>query len=319
MTRNTNLFRGWRGCFCITLLVFSCVASLRAATPCPLPRDTQTGERLENLAKEYFGSPRYAISIALATNARTGEGFPYIANPDDLTNISRVCIPSRPEARQLEQSWRAYDRAVSAARLPRMSVASEKLLTIPPDQPINLVAWVRKDQADRLKTSSGGWVDTAPAETWVTIEPHLQTFCRKFSRGQKPDETRLIRRLEQRLGLSPASSKTLFVRIRLEHPGPDVIFRPCIDPAVAQANCAAGPPAKAPPTYQQWFYRQYYSSYGQSLISEFPWTALGYTFDWATGHGQPFERSGESEFVIYKDAPIEIQEVVSTSQYCQES
>jgi len=39
-------------------------------------------------------------------------------------------------------------------------------------------------------------------------------------------------------------------------------------------------------------------------------------FDWAPGKSSQFHRNGESEFVIYKDAPIDIQEVVPASQYC---
>jgi hypothetical protein len=298
-------------------LVFAFAFALRAAAPCPQPLDVQPAATLDNLAGRYLGGPRYAIAIALATNARTADGFPYIANPDDLTGIARVCIPSKAEAHQLERSWQAYDRAVTVARLPRMANIGQTLLTVPPDRPVNVVAWVRRDQADRLKTASGAWVNTAPAETWVTIEPHLQTFCRDFIRGRKPDETKLTQRLEQRLGLSPASGKTQFVRIRLANPGPDAIFRPCIDPAAERANCSVGPPANAPPAYRDWFYRQYYSSYGQSLVGEFPWTALGYTFDWAPGTSSSrFQRNGESEFVIRKDAPIEIQDVVATAQYC---
>jgi hypothetical protein len=316
MMRRANSFRSRPDFVHRAILAFAFAISLHAAAPCPLPRDVQPGVTLESLAGLYLGGSRYAIAIALATNERTGDDFTYIANPDDLTGIPRVCIPSKPEARRLEQSWKAYDRAVSAARLPRMSGVSKTLLTIPPDQPVNVVAWVRKDQADRLKVDSGGWVTAAPSETWVTVEPHLQAFCRAFVRGRKPDETTLTRRLEQRLGLSPASSKTQFVRIRLEHPGPSVIFRPCVDPTADRANCSVGPPAKAPPTHQQWLYQQYYSSYGQSLMSEFPWTALGYTFDWAPAKSSQFLRDGESEFVIYKDAPIEIQAVVATSQYC---
>lgn len=298
------------------ILAFAFATTLHAAAPCPLPRDVQPGVTLESLAGLYLGGSRYAIAIALATNARTGDDFTYIANPDDLTGIPRVCIPSKPEARRLEQSWKAYDRAVSAARLPRISGVSKTLLTIPLDQPVNVVAWVRKDQTDRLKVDSGAWVTAAPAETWVTVEPHLQAFCHAFLQGRKPDETTLTQRLEQHLGLSPASSKTHFVRIRLEHPGTGVIFRPCVDPATDRANCSVGSPAKAPPAHQQWFYRQYYSSYGQSLMNEFPWTSLGYTFDWAPGKKSQFQRDGESEFVIHQDAPIQIQEVVTTSQYC---
>jgi len=276
------------------------------------------GTRLEDLATKYLGNSRFAIAIALATNARTADGFPYIGNPDDLTGVARVCVPSQSDARDLTRRWDAYERAVNSARLPRMSGIGKSLVTIPPDQPVNVVAWMRPDQVTKLKTDSGDWVRAAPSETWVTIEPHLQDFCGAVVRDQRLDEVKLTQRLEQRLGLSPASSKTSFVRMRLSHPGPAVIFRPCVDSAADHVGCSVGPPAKAPADHQQWLYHQYYTSYGQSLIGEFPWTALGYTFDWAPapGHGSTFQRTGESEFVIHKDAPIEILEVVATAGYC---
>lgn len=299
-------------------LLLTLAAGLRAAVPCPTPVDVPAGASLQDLAQQHLGNARYAIAIALATNARTGDGFPYIANPDDLRGVARVCVPSKSEANLLARSWVAYERAVNTARLPRISAIDKTLVAIPPDQPVNVVAWVRKDQAARLKTAAGEWVTRAASDTWVTVEPHLQEFCRAFVRERRADEARLTARLEQRLGLSPASSKTFFVRMKLANPGPDVIFRPCSDPAADQAGCTVGPPGKAPAPYQQWFYQQYYSSYGQSLISEFPWTALGYTFDWAPGAGNAlsFQRTGESEFVIHQGAPIEILEVVATPQYC---
>jgi hypothetical protein len=268
------------------------------------------------MATSYLGNATHAIAIALATNARISDGFLYIANPDDLTGIARVCVPTKSEARQLEQSWKAYQRAVNATRLPQMSGTGKTLLTFPTDQPVDAASWIRADQAGRLKTASGEWVKAAVFETWVTIEPHLQDFCRAFLREHRPDDASLTRRLEQRLGLPPASGDDYFVRIRLDHPGPDVIFRPCVDPAVDHAACSVGPPAQAPAAYQEWFYRQYYASYGQSVFGEFPWTALGYTFDWAPGPASSFQRAGESEFVIPKDAPIQILEVVTTAQYC---
>ena len=299
---------------CVFLIAFA--AASGAATPCPKTVDLAAGAKLEDLATQYFGKAGYSISIALATNARGSEGFRYIANPDNLTGIPKVCIPANGEARELERSWAAYDRAVTAARLPRGNDINKNLVTITADQPVSVVAWVRKDQADRLKVSTGGWVTTAQSDMWVTVEPHLKEFCSKFAREHKADGARLTQRLEQRLGLSPVSSKTTFVRMKLEHPGADVIFRPCSDPVVTQANCATGPPAASPPEYPQWFLQQYYYSYGNSLISEFPWTALGYTFDWAPARGRGFQRVGESEFVVRKGSPIEIQEAVATADYC---
>src|SRR5438874_163612 len=108
---------------CYVMLALVCAPVLRAASACPTPRDVQPGTTLESLAASDLGGARYAIAIALATNARTRDGFRYIANPDDLTGISRVCVPSKAEARQLERSWTSYDRAVNLARLPRLSVA----------------------------------------------------------------------------------------------------------------------------------------------------------------------------------------------------
>jgi len=302
------------------LLPLALVAALQAASPCPNSHEVQPSENLPDLAREYLGNPGYAISIALATNARTADKFSYVSNPDDLKGVARVCVPSKSEAKELRKSWENYERAVDAARLPRMSTIApaQTLAAIPPDQPVNVVAWMRSDQTARLKTTSGEWIKTAASETWVTVEPHLRDFCRTFARDHKPDETKLTQRLEQRLGLSPSSSKTQFVRIRLDRPGSAVIFRPCADSAADHGGCSLGPPADSPEGYRQWFNQQYYSSYGLSLIGEFPWTSLGYTFDWAPSSGKqtPFQRFGESEFVIRKDAPIEILEALTTAQYC---
>src|SRR5215469_1530891 len=84
------------------LLLLVAVAVLRGASPCPSPHDVQPGDRLQDLAVHVLGNARYAIAvaIALATNARTGDGFSYVANPEDLTGIRRVCIPSKAEANQ---------------------------------------------------------------------------------------------------------------------------------------------------------------------------------------------------------------------------
>ena len=299
-------------------ILFVVAAALRAAAPCPMPQNVSSGATLVDFANRFLGNSNYAISIALATNARTADGFSYISNPDDIKNATRVCIPGKSEARELRKNWSTYERAVDTARLPRISAIDPALVTIPPDQPVNVVSWMRKDQVGRLKTAPGDWVKTAPAETWVTVEPNLRQFCQAFAHDHHPDEAKLTQRLEQRLGLSPSSSKTDFVRMRLDHPGPDTIFRPCVDSAVDHASCSVGPPPATPQDLQQWFNQQYYSSYGQSLISESPWTGLGYTFDWANAPGKqpPFQRFGESEFVIRKDAPIEILEVLTTAQYC---
>ncbi len=71
-------------CCIRALLLFALAGGMRAAVPCHMPVDVPAGARLEDLARRYLGGSRDAIAIALATNVRTGYGFSYIANPDDL-------------------------------------------------------------------------------------------------------------------------------------------------------------------------------------------------------------------------------------------
>jgi len=306
-------------CSGLRALIWLCLAAVSQAAVCPNPQTVAAGAGLEDLAKQYLGDSSYAISIALATNSRPGDGFSYIANPDTVAAGVRVCVPAREEARRLRERWEVYEQAVQEARLPRKTSIHSGLVAIPPDRPVTTVAWMRTDQVARLKSPGGDWVATLASETWVTIEPHLQDFCQAFVRDHKPDEPALTERIEQRLGLAPASSKTYFVRIRVQHPVTLLMFRPCPDPDPSKLSCSFGPPLQTPPQYPLWFLNQYYSSYGQSRISEFPWTGLGYTFDWApdSRKASRFERFGESEFVIRAGAPVEIMgKETPTAEYC---
>jgi len=298
---------------------FCLVAAAQAATVCPNPQTVTVGVSLEDLAKQYLGDPGYAISIALATNARTADGFTYISNLDAVSAGARVCVPATAEARHLRERWQSFEQAVDEARMPRGTSIDTALVPVPPDRPVTVVAWMRTDQVARLKTAGGGWVGTLPSDVWVTVEPHLREFCRSFVHDHRPDDEALIERIEQRLGLGPASSKTYFVRFRIDRPVTLLMFRPCPDPDPSKSSCSFGPPSQTPPQYPLWFLSQYYSSYGQSLIGEFPWTALGYTFDWAPASrgASRFERFGESEFVARAGAPVEIEgREMATADYC---
>ncbi len=306
----------------IAAVLFGCffvhgVASLRAATPCAFPVNVSAGTTLADLATRHLGDARFAVAIALATNSRTGAEFKYIADPDSLGGTARVCVPSKEEAADLQSAWDAYDRAVGAARLPRTAdVHNEQLVTIAPGSAVDVVAWVREDQRNRLKLAAGRYVGAVADDTWVTVEPHLRDFCQTFARAQKANADAVTRRVEQRLGLAPASNKSFFVRMRVASANAMSVFRPCSDPSIDKAGCVTGLPGAASAPYLAWFQNQYYSSYGKSLFSEFPWTALGYTFDWAPGKGSEFERIGESEFVVYKNTPVKILEDLPTAEYC---
>ena len=171
---------------------------------------------------------------------------------------------------------------------------SHSLDPIPPGQPVTVATWIRADQLKRYKTQAGGWIDTLPSDTWVTDEPHLKEFCSHFADTSGGDPDLLTLRLEQRLGLAPHSAKTTFVSFTIADPDPAKnIFRPCASAAIDTTTCAirtagddtCGDPQRAKSCEAQnlFFYKQYYSSYGAARPTGFPWTSLGYTFDWALG------------------------------------
>ncbi len=94
-------------------------------------------------------------------------------------------------------------------------------------------------------------------------------------------------------------------------------------------TCELGPPkpcdagaasAEQCHRHRDFFFGQYYNSYGVSLPTQYPWTSLGYTFDWAWGpvglNGAGFMVYGESEYVIPKGARITVKGVYATAEYC---
>lgn len=280
-----------------------------AAAPCPLTHPVAPGDTLPDLASFYFGSRDYAPAILIATNSRTGDGFPFIGNPSVLPTGS-LCIPDALEATRSRERYATYQKAIAETGIAQPWQTSRDLVLIKPDQEVTVATWSRSAQVDRYK-------DPRKDDIWVTVEPHLRQFCSAWSHQHNGDNDELTLRLEQRLGLPPAAGDTHFVRLRLTAQATRKMFRPCSNPATATATCEAGPPDDRNPAYKAWFTGQYYSAFGLPRPNLYPWTSLGYTFDWAQGNDGAFQRFGESEFVIPKDAPVEVLGAVSTADYCR--
>ena len=235
---------------------------------------------------------------------------------------------ARPET--LRNRYATYLDAISDMALAVPADVSHALDPITPGKPVTVATWIRDDQLKRYK-SAGGWIDTLPADTWVTEEPHLKDLLTAFAGANGGDPELLTLRLEQRLGLAPHSAKTTFVSFTIADPDPDKnIFRPCasaIDTtscairSSADDDCSTSPQPQSCAAHNLFFYKQYYSSYGVARPTGFPWTSLGYTFDWAlgpadgTGHAS-FVRFGESEYVVPKGTPITIVGAAKTADYC---
>lgn len=289
--------------------------------------------RLGGLAEFWFGSPSYRYAILLATNARVSDKrFAFITNPNELptgtdAKPNHVCIPRIYEAESLKLRFEGYLQAVHDMALAEPVEVVNTLDPVPATGPVTVVSWIRQDQ---LKNFPGNTGDTviAAGDMWVTLAPHLQKFCQDFTSLRSANPQRTVLRLEQRLGLPPAASKTHFLELQIATPTDgESLFRPCSDPDVTSTSCALGGPLECAPRDElcraraDFFYRQYYSAYGTKLPVEYPWTSLGYTFDWAqkaTGKGGRFDfvRVGESEYVVPKGTRMTLVDIKSTAQYC---
>jgi hypothetical protein len=272
----------------------------------------QAGDSLEQIAARFYGNRSAGPAILLATNAAAGTvGIDYIQNPETLKPGQKLLVPPADEAMQLNVEYDTYLRGVSRASLPRERDLSKDLVTVPADAKSVVVAtWTR---AGKFQMDSR----TATSDIWVTIVPNVKTFCRAAA-VPNPDARNLTLRLEQRLGLPPRNGKTEFVELVISDPDKN-LFRPCPDFSIHRNGCTAGfSPSGYPPDVAQltprqvWLLSQYYQSYALARPMQYPWTALGYTYDWGSE-----DHVGESEFVIPKGSPIKVRSIAKTEDYCR--
>lgn len=139
-------------------------------------------------------------------------------------------------------------------------------------------------------------------DVWVTTTPEVQTFCG----GLDLDAEALTLRLEQRLGLPAGTGKDRFVQLRVH---PDDLFRPSPDPEVTDSVASLEFPAEVSQAHKDWIDGLMASSYGED---GYPWTRLGYTYDWAPGASE----IGASEFVIRSGSTVGVDSVQSLAEYC---
>ncbi|WP_146348404.1 hypothetical protein [Falsiphaeobacter marinintestinus] len=331
----------------LTILALPALADLQDKSACRAIVEIYPGTTLGRLADNYFGDINYRYAILLATNARSGQGFDFISDPNTLPIGKSLCIPQITEAEVEKNRFLTYEKAVTDMALPYPSEVSSDLDGIVTTQPATVVSWVRSDQAlgPTGWSSKVGQTIQVSGQTWVTLVPHLQEFCQTYIKDRGVDGPALTLRLQQRLGLAPQSAQTHFVEFEVENSSSyDQIFRPCVDPDVSTNTCKfgafpncstlkidSGTAEERDATLDEkaqcarhysFFTGQYYHSYGISLPTEFPWTSLGYTFDWAHQpvgvSDQPsFIQYGESEYVLPKGAAVTVKSVTPTLEYCK--
>lgn len=174
---------------------------------------------------------------------------------------------------------------------------------------VRMVTWTSWNGYDPLV---GQETDLA-REIWVTAAPQVQTFCQ----GYIPTaESSLTLRLEQLLGLPMENGKTRFVEFWVD---PADMLRPApdgeIDDTVAELELPAPdqfPSQEAYEFHRDWFNLQMSLQHYDDSSQGYPWTRLGYTYDW----GNPESEVGLSEFVVSAGATVAVEQVYSTEEYC---
>lgn len=222
-------------CLSVALLA---VCAFGAPEPCPLPHKIAPADTLTALAGFYFGDRDFAPAILSATNSRVNPpDIDFIGDPFTLTPGNTLCIPDVGEAQRATFRNRIYQKAVAGMAVAQpWEVANGELVVIPPGQPMTAATYTREGV---FKIGSNSFPDD---DVWITVEPHLRDFCRKFLAGHDGDLDQVTARLEERLGLPPHAGYNRIARIQLDPATEKVVFRPCSDPSIEVANCQAGPP-----------------------------------------------------------------------------
>ncbi len=165
------------------------------------------------------------------------------------------------------------------------------------------------------------------ALAWITVVPDAITYFKDL--GYSP-LTLTTLRFAQALGLPQPTSERMVVGLLVNTAD---LFRPCPDPEVNDHECAldfptnhAGAFLTFDPTvllressacstdgctYDTWFENRRNSVYTGS--NAFPWTQLGYTYDWASN--APVGHVGLSEFAVKGGSTFKVVTADTTANY----
>jgi len=203
-----------------------------------------------------------------------------------------------------------YRAAVRDAEVPEPEEISKALTAILPGDPklswqdgrVKVVTWLSYDTYDNLAGQSyttGNWY------TWVTVLPEIIEFFVNHPTSRQCAPIRIA----QLLGMPPETRHSRFAELWVD---PRDLFRPSADPEITDHEAEIGFPdtlnpfLTISPDYKAWFHYQAAATYGED---GFPWTRLGYTYDWRG------PETGLSEFVLRPHSTVIVGGVKSTQTY----
>ena len=219
-----------------------------------------------------------------------------------------ACGPEEEPAACTQES---YDAAVSDAIEATPEEVTDGLWAITPSN--TRLSWNADQSAVRMVawTTFTGYAsgdNTLSREIWLTAVPQLKELCKTVS-----DDTARIARVNQFLGLPPATAadnNRQFVEMWVK---PGDMFRPCPDSEITDTTCGLAFPAGVSSEHRTWISNNYASSYGFWQTTHYPWTGLGYTYDWCS---QDDKHVGASEFVARPGSIVNVVAIIDRNTYC---
>lgn len=209
----------------------------------------------------------------------------------------------------------AYEAAIADA-----AVASPRkvtpLMPLPAQGTVRVVSWVTENRTPCKAPDTSCATTTPPDRIWVTLAGEVQARCRAWS--LKGDALR--QRLEQLLGLPldppPQFRKARFVTMELAR---DRLDRPCLgidDSNPQNPVCTIGIQAGRAPDVRDYVLKQMADSFVVGAAAPgYPFTRLGYTYDWGTADTRP-NHYGASEFLVQAATPAAVIAQQDTDAYC---
>lgn len=143
--------------------------------------------------------------------------------------------------------------------------------------------------------------------SWITTVPEITGFLKKSNFS---DQNSLHLRVAQALGMPPDTQNDYFVEFWVY---PENLFRPAPDSEITDHEADLYFPATTSQKHKSWFIKEMKNKYDTSTTSAFPWTRLGYTYDWAN----PLHPVGFSEFVVDTSSLVTVKSIYTSWEYYQ--
>ncbi len=209
-----------------------------------------------------------------------------------------------------------YEAAIADAAVVSPGKVSP-LMPLPAGDKVRVVSWVTESRTPCKLPETACASTTAPVPIWVTLAGEVRARCSAW--GLKG--TALRQRLEQLLGLPldppPQFRKARFVTMEVAR---ERLDRPCLgidDTNPQRPVCTIGIQANRAPDVRDYVLRQMADSFvvGNPAGPGYPFTRLGYTYDWNPVNARP-SRYGASEFLVQANTSATVIAQQDTDDYC---